>query len=134
MGYKRQAAKVLTSLGRNLTELNEIDKAMGYFEKSLEITVELDAAFELLENYRNLPHVQAILHNFDAADSLQDLFAQTHMKIFNSDSIQNICGLNSGNEDINTTVSSKINWIIALSLIIVLGILSVIAYRGKREE
>jgi tetratricopeptide (TPR) repeat protein len=135
MGYKRQAAKVLTSLGRNLTELNEIDKAMGYFEKSLEITVELDAPFELLENYRNLAHVQAILHNFDAADSLQDLFAQTHMKIFNSDSIHANHGLNSGNEDlINTTVSSKINWIIALLLIVVLGILSVIAYRGKREK
>jgi tetratricopeptide (TPR) repeat protein len=135
MGYKRQAAKVLTSLGRNLTELNEIDKAMGYFEKSLEITVELDAPFELLENYRNLAHVQAILHNFDAADSLQDLFAQTHMKIFNSDSTQSNHGLNSGNEDrINTTVSPTINWIIALVLIVVLGIVSVIAYRGKREE
>jgi len=135
MGYKRQAAKVLTSLGRNLTELNEIDKAMGYFEKSLEITLELDAPFELLENYRNLAHVQAILHNFDAADSLQDLFAKTHMRIFNSDSTQNNHGLISGNEDrINTNASSTIKWSIALSLIAVLGILSVIAYRGKRGE
>jgi tetratricopeptide (TPR) repeat protein len=135
MDNKRQVAKVLTSLGRNLTELNEIDKAMGYFEKSLEITVELDAPFELLENYRNLAHVQAILHNFDAADSLQDLFAQTHMKIFNSDSIQNNHGFNSGNEYPSaTTVSNTSDWIIALSLIAVLGILSVIAYRGKREE
>lgn len=134
MDNKRQAAKVLTSLGRNLTELNEIDKAMGYFEKSLEITVELDAPFELLENYRNLAHVQAILHNFDAADSLQDLFAQTHMKIFNSVSIQNNRGLNSGNEDqVNNTVSSTMKWIIALLLIVVLGILSVIAYKGKRD-
>ena len=135
MDNKRQAAKVLTSLGRNLTELNEIDKALGYFQKSLEITVELDAPFELLENYRNLAHVQAILHNFEAADSLQDLFAKTHMRIFNSDSTQSNHGLNSVNEDrINTAVSSTINWIIALLLIVVLGIVSVIAYRGKRED
>ena len=135
MGYKRQAAKVLTSLGRNLTELNEIDKALGYFEKSLEITLELDAPFELLENYRNLAHVQAILHNFDAADSLQDLFAQTQIKIFNSDSTQSNRGFYLGNENQSVaTVSTTSDWIIALSLIAVLGILSVIAYRGKRGE
>jgi len=134
-GNKRQAAKVLTSLGRNLTELNEIDKALGYFEKSLEITLELDAPFELLENYRNLAHVQAILHNFDAADSLQDLFAKTHMRIFNSDSIQANHMLNSDNEvDKHSTVSTTIDWIIAFLLLAVLSILSVITYRGKREE
>ncbi len=135
MDNKRKVAKVMTSLGRNLTELNEIDKAKGYFEKSLEITVEIDAPYELIENYRNLAHVQAILHNFDAADSLQDLFAQTYMKIDNSDSTENNHGLNSLNGDgLNTTVSSTINWIIALLLIVVLGMVSVIAYRGKREE
>ena len=135
MGYKRQSAKVLTSLGRNLTELNEIDKAMGYFEKSLEITLELDAPFELLENYRNLAHVQAILHNFEAADSLQDLFAQTHMKIFNSDSLQSNRELSSGNENQSvTSVSTSSDWIIAFAMMTILCIVSVIAYKGKRKE
>jgi hypothetical protein len=57
------------------------------------------------------------------------------MRIFNSDSTQSNHGLNSGNEDrINTAVSSTIKWIIALLLIVILGTVSVIAYRGKRED
>jgi len=135
LGNKRQSARVLTSLGRNLAELNEIDKAMGYFEKSLEITLELDAPFELLENYRNLAHIQAILHNFDAADSLQNLFAQTHMLIFNSDSTHVSNESNSVNENRGANASSTTsNWIIAFSLFAILVLLSVYAFKGKRDE
>ncbi|MEI6062190.1 MAG: tetratricopeptide repeat protein [Bacteroidota bacterium] len=126
---KRQEAKVLTSLGRNLMELNEVDKAEGYFRKSLEITVLLNAPFEMLENYRNLAHASAILHNFKEADSLQDLFAETYLVLFNADSIAETrkvsTNINAG-KDIRSPDTA--NWLIALLLFILTGIWSVYGF------
>jgi len=131
----RQASAVMTSIGRNLVELNEIDKAIGYLKKSLQISVKINAKHELLENYRNLAHANAILHNFSTADSLQDLFAETYMELYNSDSITH-----SRKEKIQdderyiSTSSTTARWIIAYSLMAIVMILSVIAYRGNRKR
>jgi len=135
MNNKRGEAKVLTSLGRNLIELNEQDKAVGYLMKSLEITVKINARYEMLENYRNLAHANAILHNFNFADSLQDLFAETYSELYNSDSTTNI-----RNEKFRTDVSiasstsSTTDWIIAYLLMALLMMLSIITYRGNKKR
>ena len=47
---KRQVAVIMTAIGRNLIELNEVDKALGYLNKSLEITTGLNTPYEKLEN------------------------------------------------------------------------------------
>jgi len=132
---KREEAKVLTSLGRNLIELNEIDKALGYLSKSLEITLALNAPYELLENYRNLAHAQAILHNFSTADSLQDLFAETYSGLFNSDSIAEIRRKNRmSGEIIQPSTSSLSDWIIAFLMFALIMILSVLMYNRNNRK
>ncbi len=132
---KRKEAKVLTSLGRNLLELNEIDKAIGYLSKSLELTVEINAQYELLENYRNLAHANAILHNFSAADSLQDLFAETYSGLDNSDSLADLKHKRTqmNKEPVHPT-SSASDWIIAFSLMLIVMILSVSWFKGEKDE
>lgn len=133
MQNERQIAKVLTSLSRNLIELNEIDKALGYLNKSLEITTRLSTPFELLENYRNLAHVEAILHNFKAADSLQDLFASTYLKIQNGDSLSNNRKENNVNiVPVNQSKSILINWIIAGFLFTTIFVLSVFMLNERK--
>jgi tetratricopeptide (TPR) repeat protein len=125
----RQVAVIMTAMGRNLIELNEIDKAMGYLSKSLEITVRINAPYEILENYRNLAHAHAILHNFSAADSLQDLFAETYSGLFNSDSIADTRRKNKMSDGIaQTSTSSLSDWIIAFLLFALLMIVSVLTY------
>jgi tetratricopeptide (TPR) repeat protein len=130
----RQASAIMTSISRNLIELNEIDKAIGYLNKSLQITVKINARYELLENYRNLAHANAILHSFSTADSLQDLFAETYMELFNSDSIAN---LRKENLDIGDSAtpsdSTTSDWIIAFSLMAIVFLISVIAYRDNKK-
>lgn len=131
----RQASAVMTSIGRNLVELNEIDKAIGYLKKSLQITVKINARHELLENYRNLAHANAILHNFSTADSLQDLFAETYMELYNSDSITKNRKEEMREGARYTSISSgTTDWIIAYSMMAIVMILSVIAYRGNRKR
>lgn len=123
---ERLSASIMISIARNLIELNEIDKALGYLNKSLEITTRLSTPFELLENYRNLAHVEAILHNFKAADSLQDLFASTYLKIQNGDSLSNNRKENNVNiVPVNQSKSILINWIIAGFLFTTIFVLSV---------
>lgn len=130
MDNKREQAKVLTSLGRNLIELNEIDKALGYLNESLAITISLDAPFEMLENYRNLAQANAILHNFNTADSLQDKFAETYAKLQSSDSLfGKKQELIKSESSINSSRSTSTDWIIAFSVIGILMLLSVMAYR-----
>jgi hypothetical protein len=125
----------MTSIGRNLIELNEIDKAIGYLIKSLQIAVKLNARHELLENYRNLAHANAILHNFSTADSLQDLFAETYMELFNSDSIATSRKEKIRDDEMYTSTSStSTNWVIAYLLMAILMILSVIAYSGNKKR
>lgn len=132
MDNKRGEAKVLTSLGRNLIELNELDKALGYLNKSLEITVELNTPFEKLENYRNLAHAQAILHNFRTADSLQDLFAETYSGLFNMDSIAGTRETKQKNIRIEPSTSSNAsNWLVAFLLFIIILMMSVFAFPKK---
>jgi hypothetical protein len=110
-----------------------MDKALGYLNKSLEITTRLSTPFEMLENYRNLAHVEAILHNFKAADSIQDLFASTYSKIQNGDSLTNI---QKDKELIDVpAIQSKsilINWIIAVFLFTNILVLSVFMYKEKK--
>jgi tetratricopeptide (TPR) repeat protein len=132
----RQSAAILTSLGRNLMELNEMDKALGYLLKSLEITIKINAPYEMIENYRNLAHAQAILHNFNAADSLQDLYAETYTRLFNNDSI---AGINKKKDTVSveriiSSTSNTSNWVIAFALIALTMILSLIAFREKRKD
>ncbi len=132
---KRQVAAILTAIGRNLLELNEIDKARGYLNKSLEITTGLKVPYELMENYRNLSYANAILHNFRAADSLQDLFAQTYTQIFNSDSIADSRKVKTPDEERNTdSVSDTARWVIAFLLLVLIIMMSVFAYRGNNKE
>jgi len=129
----RQEAKALTSLGRNLIELNEIDKALGYLTKSLEITIDLNSPYEQLDNYRNLAHAYAILHDFDKADSLQDCFANTYCILFNSDSTNIALNQGSTNNDVNVrSVSTSRDWIIAFLLFIIISIVSVYIYDNKK--
>jgi tetratricopeptide (TPR) repeat protein len=129
----RQASVVMTSLGRNLIELNEIDKAIGYLSKSLQITAKINAKYEMLENYRNLAHANAILHNFTTADSLQDLFAETYSDLYKTDSISNLRKKdNIYTDKIFTQTSTISDWIIAFSLMVIVMVMSVIAYR--RDE
>jgi tetratricopeptide (TPR) repeat protein len=127
---KRGEAKVLTSLGRNLIELNEIDKALGYLNKSLEITIEIDASFEKLENYRNLVHVNAILHNLKTSDSLQDLFAETYSYLFKTDSIAiSRIDYENSNQSVVSNRISFADWLTAFLLLIIMLILSVLVYK-----
>lgn len=133
----RQAAVIMTSIGRNLIELNEIDKASGYLTRSLEITRQLKAPYEMLENYRNLAFVNAILHNFSAADSLQDLFAATYLDIASRDSIASRNIEKKGNTETRKSadsLTSVSDWIIAFSLILLVLILSVLAFGRKNRE
>lgn len=132
---KRQVAVIMTAIGRNLIELNEIDKALGYLNKSLEMTVGLKTPLESLENYRNLAYANAILHNFKAADSLQDLFADTYTQIYNSDSIDGIRKGKIRTEGGNSSPVSETNkWLIAFLLFTVIVMMSVFAFRGKNNE
>jgi len=126
---ERQAAAIMTSIGRNLIELNEIDKALGYLNKSLEVTTRLNAPYEMLENYRNLAHADAILHNFRAADSLQDLFAETYSKILNSDSLSEIKKEKTTRVKENVLASSLADWLTAIFLLALVLATSVIAFR-----
>jgi len=129
---RRQAASAMTAIGRNLIELNEIDKALGYLFKSLEITIDLDAPYEMLENYRNLAHAHAILHNFEKADSLQDLFAETYSNLLRRDSIPDAGdSVNNKNESPKIGKSTAPEWITAFLVIGFVLLLSVIAYRKK---
>jgi len=130
----RQASAIMTLIGRNLIELNEIDKAMGYLLKSLQISVKINARYEMLENYRNLSYANAVLHNFSAADSLQDLFAETYTQLYNSDSIASISKNKIRTDDtISLSESSASDWIIAFLLMVVISLLSVIAYRRNKN-
>ena len=130
----RQAAEVMTAIGRNLIELNEMDKAVGYLAKSLQITVKINARYEMLENYRNLAYANAILHNFEIADSMQDLFAQTYSRLYNSDSIaEQRKGKIRAYESYSSSTSTSSHWIIAFLLMALVMILSVIAYRGNKK-
>lgn len=132
---KRKAAAIMTAIGRNLIELNEIDKSLGYLNKSLEITTKLDAPYEKLDNYRNLGYANAILHNFKAADSLQDLFAATYSKLLNGDSVAVANKVNIINETgSNPSDSSLTDWIIAFSVMLIALTLSVIAFRDRRNK
>jgi len=131
---ERQAAVIMTSIGRNLIELNEIDKAIGYFTKSLEITKRLNTPFELIDNYRNLVYVNAILHDFNAADSLQELFAKTYTKLYSNDSLvksNKKTALTDGT--IALKESSPGNWVIAFLLFVLIVIISIVAF-GKGES
>jgi len=132
---KRQVAVIMTAIGRNLIELNEIDKALGYLYKSLEITVGLKTPLELLENYKNMAYANAILHNFKTADSLQDLFAETFTELYNSDSI-------AGNRKVKmnpevrslSPVNETNKWIIAFLLFTLIVMISVFAFRDKLKD
>lgn len=131
---KRKVAVIMTAIGRNLIELNEIDKALGYLNKSLEITVGLKTPLETLENYRNLAYASAILHNFKAADSLQDLFAETYTQIYNSNSISGIGkGRVKSEKETAAPVSETNKWLIAFLLFTVIGMMSVFAFRKKNS-
>lgn len=129
---KRKAAAIMTAIGRNLIELNEIDKSLAYLNKSLEITTRLNAPYEMIDNYRNLAYANAILHNFEEADSLQDLFAATYSRLLTSDSLS---GMNNKKyiTDLryNQVASTSTDWIIAFSIMAIVLILSVIAYRSR---
>ena len=131
---KRKAAAIMTAIGRNLIELNEIDKSLGYLNKSLEITTRLDAPYEMLDNYRNLAYANAILHNFKTADSLQDLFASTYTKLLNNDSVTDVNKVNiQKTESLNSSDTAATDWILAFSVMTIALILSVIAYRGRSD-
>jgi tetratricopeptide (TPR) repeat protein len=130
----RQVAVSMTAIGRNLIELNEIDKAFGYLNKSLQISTDLAAPYEKLENYRNLVYANAIMHNFKSADSLQDLFAVTYSEILNSDSIPPDKEMFTiSDQSAIITKSTASNWIVAFLLLILVTIVSVFAYRGKQR-
>jgi hypothetical protein len=112
-----------------------MDKAVGYLIKSLEITVKINARYEMLENYRNLAHANAILHNFNSADSLQNLFAETYSILYKSDSISHSRKHEIVNDEkIVTSTSSASDWLIAYSLMTIALVLSVIAYRGDKKR
>ena len=132
---KRQVAVIMTAIGRNLIELNEIDKALGYLYKSLEITVGLKTPLELLENYRNMAYANAILHNFRTADSLQDLFAETYSKLYNSDSIAGNWKVKMKPELRALSSFNETNkWIIAFLLFTLIVMISVFAFRDKLKD
>jgi tetratricopeptide (TPR) repeat protein len=127
---KRAEAKVLTSLGRNLMETNEMDKALGYFNESLLITNKLKIPYEQIENYRNLVYTHAIIHEFDKADSLISLYAKTHQSLFASDSLQQKLNLGIHPATFREKASYA-QWFTALLLMFVGVLLSVIAYHQK---
>jgi hypothetical protein len=88
----------------------------------------------MLENYRNLAHANSILHNFSAADSLQDLFAETYTQLYNSDSIVSLRKDKiMTDERISHSELSSSNWIIAFLLMITISLISVLAYWRNRN-
>jgi tetratricopeptide (TPR) repeat protein len=131
---KRKAASIMTAIGRNLIELNEIDKSLAYLNKSLEITTRLNSPYEMIDNYRNLAYANAILHNFKEADSLQDLFASTYSRLLTSDSLTGSVNSKITQTEPNKEITSTLtDWIIAFSMMLCVVILSVIAYQGKKS-
>jgi tetratricopeptide (TPR) repeat protein len=139
VGNRREEAKVLTSFGRNLLELNELDKSIAYLKKSLEITVDLDTPYEKLENYKNLGHAYAVLHDFKKADSLQELFAQTYSVLSRNDSIDvEIADNAKGSLHIeqfeNKSISSKSDWIVAFLLFVLVVLLSMLVYNKSSTQ
>jgi tetratricopeptide (TPR) repeat protein len=126
----RQEARVLTSLGRNLIELNEIDKGLGYLTQSLKISIEIDALTEKLENYRNLSHAYAILHDLKAADSIQDAFAELYSDLFKNDSTsasQEVITIANDRNLPNTSGFSR--WVIAFLLFVIIVFLSLFGFK-----
>jgi len=131
---KRQVAVIMTAIGRNLIELNEVDKALGYLNKSLEITTGLNTPYEKLENYRNLVIVNAILHNFRAADSLQDLFAITRAGLMQPEkATEGTRNFNALSGTDSCLLPLPVKWIVSFVLLISGVILSMQAYNKKKE-
>lgn len=131
---KRQVAVILTSIGRNLIELNEIDKALGYLNKSLEITKNLKTPLETIENYRNLVIAHSIMHNFKTADSLQDLFAETYSQIIHHDSLSVKQNQIPGKRLLSPAgFTNQVKWLLSFLLFIFIALLSVIAFRDKAK-
>lgn len=130
---KRQVAVIMTAIGRNLIELNEVDKALGYLNKSLEITTGLNTPYEKLENYRNLVIVNAILHNFKIADSLQDLFATTRAQLMDRDSLPGTSKVNFADKGKNDSqIPAAAKWAMSIILLTLVVIISVAAFRGNK--
>lgn len=128
-GNKVREARALTSLGRNLMEMNEIDKAIGYFTKSLEITKAYHLRSESLENYRNLAQAEAVMHNFSISDSLTEQYAILYNELYTPKSDET--DLSAERSKQMPTIASPADWIIAFSLIILICLLSVKGFVHK---
>ena len=129
----RQEARVLTSLGRNLIELNEIDKGLGYLSQSLKISIELKALNEKLENYRNMAHAYAILHDLKTADSIQDSFAVLYSDLFMNDSTSaNQERVPINKERFSQPKSTLSIWVLSFLLFILIIMLSLHGFKKKK--
>lgn len=130
MDNKKMIAKVLTSIGRNLMEMNQLDKARGYFEESLQIAQTIGAEFETLPNLYNLSIIEAIVRNFKTADSMNELYTQKSVELFGNQNYEpsEIESYTNANENREAT-NSIVHWIIALCLLLSVFLLSIIAFR-----
>ena len=124
-GNKVRQVRTLTSLGRNLMETNEIDKAIGYFTKSLELSKAANLRSESLENYHDLAQAEAVMHNFAISDSLTEQYAKLYSELFSSKNRADQPIDHANMDKVIAKPASVADWVIAFSLIILICIFSV---------
>lgn len=130
MDNKKLIASAMTSIGRNLLEMNEIDKAKGYFLKSLDISSHIGAAQEIMPNLYNLSIIEAVMRNFESADSLNELYLHKALELFGNDTAYRIIDtVITNNQDDKQNFKNMSNLITALFSIIAVFLLSLIAFK-----
>lgn len=126
---RRYVAVIMTSIGKNLIELNEVDKAIGYLDKSLELSTAIDAKFEMLDNYRLLIYAKSILRNFREADSFQNLHTNLHMYLKQADSLPGPVSRNTEKAETSADAPIVTDWIMAILMLVLVLVFGVFAFR-----
>lgn len=127
---KRMVSRALTTIGCNLMQTNELDKAKGYFGESLSIANSIGAMQEVIPNLYYLSLIEAIMRNFSAADSLNELYTEKALELFCTDSISDGKGTISNDKNIQVrTHNHSIQWITAILLFAIVMLLSLIAFK-----
>ena len=77
--------------------------------------------------------VNAILHNFKSADSLQDLFATTRAQLMDRDSLPGTSKVNFADKGKNDSqIPAAAKWAMSIILLTLVVIISVAAFRGNK--
>lgn len=129
MGNRRVSAKILTSIGRNLLEINEVDKAKGYFSESLKLANEIGARQEIGPNLYNLLLVASIERDFQAADSLDELYLASQQALSPEDNLPD--GPKGNGGPIASPAFHSYHIVLGSMMFLLILLLSILVYRTK---